>query len=288
MTVRSAPQYADRLALRWTVGDVHSRGYELLRLSITCASHIFGPAAKYLVCVNEISVTEAKNRTGPIGADVEWRQVARSDMPCIFREYFEDDMIAGMGWKLVPLRTCPDRHELALDNDCVLWELPDAIVRWLQTGRGVVIAEDVERYLGSFESLCPPGAFNAGIRGLAKGVDLLESLSSVLSQVRRLIGGKRLVDEIEEQGLQAAALCQCSPLHLVRTDEVSICSPFWPRSPELGRCGAHFVGINAHSIPWSYYHRPADAWLADHWRRHRQELYRRAGIEPLEECTGSE
>jgi hypothetical protein len=206
-------------------------------------------------------------------------------MPSIFIDHFEESMIEGMGWKLVPLRTWPDRYEPALDNDCILWELPEAIREWLHAGRGAVIAEDVERCLGSFESLCPPGAFNAGIRGLAPEADLLPELTSVLHQVNQLTGGRRLVDEIEEQGLQAAALCRCDPLHVVRTDEVSICSPFWPRSPELGRCGAHFVGMNAHHIPWNYYDRPADAWLEDHWQRHRPELYRRAGLQPAAYTT---
>lgn len=282
MTYRGA-EYASSLAIRWTVGDVHQRGYELLRLSITCAAHIFGPAAKYLVCVNGISASEAEDRTGSLPFNVEWRSITRDDMPSMFHEYFEESMIEGMGWKLVPLRTWPDRYELALDNDCILWDLPDAIHQWLQSANGAVMAEDVERCLGSFESLCPPGAFNAGIRGLAPGADLSPALNSVLEEVSRIKGGERLVEEIEEQGLQAAALCKCDPLYIVHTDEVSICSPFWPRNPELGRCGAHFVGMNAHHIPWNYYERPADTWLDDHWLHHRPELYRRAGIEPENE-----
>lgn len=280
MTTQSGAQYADRLAVRWTIGNVHARGYEMLRLSIACASHIFGPAAKYLVCVNGMSAMEAENRTGSLPAHVEWRTVTRDDMPSIFHEYFEESMIEGMGWKLVPLRTSPDRYELALDNDCILWDLPVAVHQWLESGRGAMIAEDVERCLGSFESLCPPGAFNAGIRGLSPGADIGHALQSVLREVGQLTGGKRLVEEIEEQGLQAAALCRCDPLYFVRTDEVSICSPFWPRCPELGTCGAHFVGMNAHHIPWNYYDRPADTWLDDHWRRHRPELYGRAAIKP--------
>jgi hypothetical protein len=280
MTAHSGASYADRLAIRWTIGDVHPRGFELLRLSIACAWQIFGPSAKYLVCVNAISAPEAQDRTGALPLAVEWRPVHRRDMPSIFLDYFEESMIEGMGWKLVPLRTWPDRYELALDNDCILWDIPEAILQWLHSGHGAVIAEDVDRCLGSFESLCPAGAFNAGIRGLAPGTDLLPELTSVLQQVSQITGGRRLVDEIEEQGLQAAALCRCDPLHIVRTDEVSICSPFWPRSPELGRCGAHFVGMNAHHISWNYYDRPADAWLDDHWQRHRPELYRRAGLQP--------
>lgn len=45
---------ANRLALRWTIGDVRDRGFEMLRLSIACAYRLFGPSAKYLVCVNSL------------------------------------------------------------------------------------------------------------------------------------------------------------------------------------------------------------------------------------------
>ena len=60
-------------------------------------------------------------------------------------------------------------------------------------------------------------------------------------------------------------------------DEVTICSPFWPHLPHLGRCGAHFVGTNARHIPWNYYDRPADEVIAEHWARHRDALYEKTG-----------
>lgn len=85
--------------------------------------------------------------------------------------------------------------------------------------------------------------------------------------------------ELDEQGLQAAAISRTQPLFLIKTGEVSICSPFWPRAPELGTCGAHFVGINAPHFTWNYYDKPADMWLNQHWLRHRPELYRKAGLE---------
>jgi len=66
--------------------------------------------------------------------------------------------------------------------------------------------------------------------------------------------------------------------YLVRNAEVSLCSPFWPRSPHFGTCGAHFVGMNAPHIPWNYYDRPADLWLDEHWQKVRPLLYEKAGL----------
>jgi hypothetical protein len=270
---------ADRLAVRWTIGDVRERGFEMLRLSIACSFKLFGPLARYLVCVNSISAAEAKERTGPLPTAVEWREVTRADVPEVLRAYSDESLIEGMGWKLVPLRTWPERYELALDNDCILWDLPEGMRQWLQSEDGSLFAEDVERCLGSFDAICPPGALNGGIRGLAPGEDLGESLEAVLQETSRAAGIRlQLISEIEEQGLQAAAVCRMHPLFLVTTTEVSICSPFWPRSPDLGTCGAHFVGMNTRHIPWNYYDRPADIWLEEHWRRHRPMLYENAGL----------
>jgi len=72
---------------------------------------------------------------------------------------------------------------------------------------------------------------------------------------------------------------------MVRTFEVSICSPFWPRSLEFGSCGAHFVGMNARHLPWNYYGRPADSWMDEHWLRKRRALYEIAGLQPPKAIT---
>lgn len=271
--------YAERLTLRWTIGNVRDRGFEMLRLSIACAFRMFGPKAKYIVFVNSCSIADARERTGPIPAAVEWREVTRADVPKVLRHHFDDTIIEGMGWKLVPLRSYPERYELALDNDCIIWSLPTAMREWLDSGTGCLFAEDVERALGSFDAICRPGCLNAGIRGLPPGEDLESALDAAIREANECMGGRlQLVAEIEEQGLQAAAISRMNPLFLVDRNEVSICSPFWPRSLELGTCGAHFVGMNALHIPWDYYDRAADDWLDEHWQRHRPTLYQRAGL----------
>jgi hypothetical protein len=276
-------QNAERLALRWTIGEVRDRGFEMLRLSITCAFRLFGPLAKYVVCVNSLPENLVRERTGSLPVAVEWIEVDRHDFPEMLLTYFDESVIEGMGWKLAPLRIYPERYELALDNDCIMWKAPEGMRQWLQSESGCLFAEDVDRCLGSFDALCPPGTFNAGIRGLPPGIDLGDALDSVLHEVSSRLGGRlHLISEIEEQGLQAAAICRMNSMFLVRTNEVSICSPFWPRSPEFGTCGAHFVGMNARHIPWNYYGRPADICLEEHWLRKRPVLYEKAGLtEPI-------
>ena len=189
-------------------------------------------------------------------------------------------MAEGAGWKLAPLQSFPDRHEIALDNDCLLWALPDGMRAWLEQHERCLIAEDTERCLGIFDALCPPGNQNSGIRGLPPGFNLQAAMEAVLAKAQiDSTAPLLLASELDEQGLQAAALSHAAPAYLVRTDEVTICSPFWPRSTELGTCGAHFVGSNVPHLPWDYFDRPADVWMEEFWQRHRPELYRLAGLD---------
>jgi hypothetical protein len=55
-------------------------------------------------------------------------------------------------------------------------------------------------------------------------------------------------------------------------DEVSICSPFPPHQAAPGVCGAHFVGLNSHGLPWQYFDRPATECTREHWLRWRDEI----------------
>ncbi|HEY8431795.1 MAG TPA: hypothetical protein VIL20_25625, partial [Sandaracinaceae bacterium] len=125
-----------------------------------------------------------------------------------------------------------------------------------------VIAEDVRRCFGRFDALCGPKPRNSGIRGTPPGFDLETALRRTLGSV-----DGTLRSELDEQGLQVAALTRTAPTHVVRTSEVSICSPFPPHQPALGRAGAHFVGLNARSLGWTYEGRPAELLVRAHFER---------------------
>ncbi len=266
------------LKIRWTVGSVSEAGFEALRLSIHSAARLFGPEAAYVVCINNIEVRSAQLRTGEVPSNIEWRDIS-AEIPAFLAAHFDGAMAEGVGWKLAPLRLFPNDYELSLDNDCILWDLPEAIGEWLSRADACVMAEDAERCLGQFDRWCPPGAFNSGIRGLSPAFDFEAALKHSLVRQASATGLPVLLrSELDEQGLQTAALAQAGRLLTVSTREVTICSPFWPRSTELGSCGAHFVGLNARHLPWNYYDRSADACMRAHWERHRPALYQKAGL----------
>ncbi|WP_404326476.1 hypothetical protein [Aerophototrophica crusticola] len=133
-----------------------------------------------------------------------------------------------------------------------------------------LLAEDVERAHGAFDHLCGPDNLNTGIRGFPPGFDLESALLAILRQHPAPLSG-----ELDEQGLQVAALQKQKTPAVVRTAEVSICSPFWPKKPELGSHGAHFVGLNARNLPWDWYGRPASDCQNENFDRWAPEMARR-------------
>jgi len=268
--------------VRWTLGDVSSRGFEALRLSVWGAWKLFGDEARYGICVNSISLAHAQRETGSLPAQVLWRAVDRRDLPPVLDEVLDPGMAEGAGWKLAPTRLFPAAFELALDNDCILWRLPPSVRQWITNAERdrCVMAEDVNGCFGQVTDLCGGDPRNAGIRGFPPGFDLSAAVRLVIERCRSRRGrAVRLASETDEQGLQTASLSIHSPPATVTLAEVSICSPFHPHLPNLGSCGAHFVGLNAHHIPWNYYDRPADEWIKQHWHRHLPELYIRTGAD---------
>lgn len=271
---------ACNLGVRWTIGDVSPRGWEALRLSVHCAVRLFGPQATYTICANTVPLHAAQQLAGDLPEAVRWLQVSAADLPDVLRPHLDTTMAEGVGWKLVPLQLFADRHELALDNDCILWRVPTAVKAWLATNENTLLAADTDRCLGMFQQAPNvPGTVNSGIRGLPPSFSFGAALGEVLREKALELGHTpRLRSELDEQGLQAVALHRHAPALIVETSEVSICSPFWPRNPELGTCGAHFVGLNSKAISWNYFDRPGLEVRQEHWDRHRPELYRRAGL----------
>jgi hypothetical protein len=261
------------LGIRWTIGNVSLLGFEALRLSIWGAWNIFGRNADYIVCVNSLSLEVARERTRAVPEVVQWRQVTR-DLASFIKPYLDGAYAEGVGWKFAPLQLFPDRFELALDNDCIVWAMPPGMHAWLENSHGhCLVAEDVSRCFGQFDALCVAAPRNSGIRGIPPGFNLEAALRGILEK-----HPVTLCSELDEQGLQMAALADPERSLLVTTEDVSACSPFPPHLPHLGRYGAHFVGLNAKQLPWSLNGRPAVEYIAEHWSRHRPALYEKVGL----------
>lgn len=266
------------VGVRWTIGDVSAEGWEALRLAVWGGWKVFGPDAAYVVCVNSVPPAQARARAGDLPPGVEWREAA-GRLPDFMAPFVGENMAEGKAWKFDPLHAFPDRWEISLDNDCILWEMPPAIRAWLREGdpERCLIAADVKACHGAWDRWTGSEPRNAGIRGLPPGFPLEEVMTGLLRENPVV-----MTSELDEQGLQIAAVSRRGPPAVVPVDQVSICSPFWPHIPHPGTHGAHFVGLNEHHLPWDYYGRPAVECLREHWARLRGEMYAHVGIAPPE------
>ncbi len=167
------------IGLRWTIGDVSKSGFEALRLSIRSAWNLFPKGTSFVVCVNTISIDEARRRTGEVPANTQWLDAGRL-VPAWLRERVDAEMAEGVAWKLAPVRLFPRSYEIALDNDLVLWRMPETMQVWLASGdpKCMIMAEDLHCSLGQFSSMCDSRAINSGIRGLPPDFDYEKRLEN--------------------------------------------------------------------------------------------------------------
>jgi hypothetical protein len=265
------------LGIRWTVGDVSDNGFEALRLSILGAQRLFERYARYAVCVNTRKVPEVRKLIGPMPQRVHWID-ATGSIPTWLQPHLDHGLAEGVAWKFAPLQLFRDEHELSIDNDCILWRIPDAVRAWLNDSEAsVLLAEDVRACFGQFAPLCGSEPRNSGIRGLPPGFDLERALLDVLA-----IQPTLLRSELDEQGLQVAALQRSGKLHVVSLDDVAIASPFPPHLRRLGRCGAHFCGLNGKHYDWSIDGLPAEHYLDRFFHQHLETLRANVGGHLLE------
>jgi hypothetical protein len=255
-----------RLGIRWTIGDVSTRGFETLALSIAGANKVFGDDAEYVVCVNTISVEAARQRVGRAADLVDWLDCSAL-RPAWLRNHVGAGMAGGVAWKFSPPRLFPDRHVLSLDNDVILWRMPDSVRLWLQDGNTLLIAEDVACCYGAFVKQCPVEPRNSGIVGFPPGWE-------VETKLRELLHGVRLMAEGDEQGLQTAMITSV-PHRVVSLSEVSISGYFRPHLLQLGTCGAHFVGVNVKHSAATWLGRSSEQFMHEFWDWKKAEVARR-------------
>lgn len=95
----------------------------------------------------------------------------------------------------------------------------------------------------------------------------------------------RCFPDAHELSLDNDVILWAKPAALGRVslDDVTICSPFPPHLPHLGRCGAHFVWLNARRLGFEFDGEPAELVRARHWDQHRERLYAQVGLEAPED-----
>jgi hypothetical protein len=240
-------------------------------MSIVGARKVFGDRAEYIVCVNTIDVDTAREHVGLIEQLVTWHDSSH-DVPSWLQPYLDPKMAEGVAWKLAPVRLDENCHTLSLDNDVILWRLPESIREWLDEDDALLIAEDVRACHGKFARWCGPEPRNSGIRGLPPTFDAESRLQDLLRAT-----GVQLESETDEQGLQVALVTR-EKHRVVTLNEVTISGYFRPHRLELGYCGAHFVGVNAKQLPFEWNGRPGEQYVYEYFDYKKPEVLARLAV----------
>ncbi len=154
----------DNLIIRWTFGETLSRptslqAFDMLECSIAFANVIF-PNSRKIINFNSLKSNEsysklkniAKNKielVESISLDFKTKQNGKNSF-----------------WKYYPIRIDTSKYEIILDNDVVLWSLPNTVADWLKSD-GLLINSDWRGvYYGIFNNMIPEHLqLNAGIIG---------------------------------------------------------------------------------------------------------------------------
>lgn len=141
--------------------------------------------------------------------------------------------------KLDPLRYGPDEHELWLDNDHIMWDIPEAMYAWLDDPKGAFIWRLKSGYYGSFTGRCPIRA-TSGFFGLPPN-------SPPWPPYEHPVPAGGNCDQ-EEMGYVASYLGQFKQVYFAdEGDEFTLYTPGsegWPAQLEFGTCGTHLSGVN--------------------------------------------
>lgn len=121
------------LILRWTFGEIKSgynspQGLELLKYSIKFAQVIF-PRDKdnieYYICYNSLRKSTLK----AIERFSEKYNVHLIDVSDMLLSKLGNEATKNSWWKYALPRIDKARYEIIIDNDVILWEIPDILKR---------------------------------------------------------------------------------------------------------------------------------------------------------------
>jgi hypothetical protein len=219
--------------LRWTMGGVSKQGQRLLRWSVRSVQKVYGDEFDYLICYNNLDPASLADTGLPL------RPQEADALPLPPK---------GVAWKLYPPRVAPDRHEVWLDNDIIIYRRIPGLDDFLRQDNAAVMTEGLERRCGRWDGLHPPGGpnLNSGLFGIPPGFDFRAAMMELLNSQ----GFTSWEDYFDEQGLVALVLKQHfgDRLRVVGNQDISIC--FY--NFYMGRCGCHLSNVNISKL--EYWH----------------------------------
>ena len=165
------------LILRWTFGEIKfgynsPQGLELLKYSIKFA-HLIFPGdfdnVEFYACYNNIRKSTLKT----IEKFSKKYDVRLIDVSDLLLNKLRNDTSKNSWWKYALPRIDITRYEIMIDNDVILWDIPDILRQAITENALIALSDGGGRFYGDFkeeiENLDKNLVLNAGFIGFPKG-----------------------------------------------------------------------------------------------------------------------
>jgi len=220
--------YKENPLCRWVIGPTHSRGLDMLRLSIQ-QMHKLYPQFDLEVCFNQIP------------GHIIWDKVG--DLPVTFHKQKGDELgiqpthnnvKKGVNWKLYPARRRIHTHEIIMDNDLILFNKVLEIDKFLDSNRSIIL-QAYNRNYGQFDDHVRPDlSVNTGMYGMPPKYNFG-------SKINELLKNRTWQDRGDEQGIVATCLQDLDPIVV----SYNVIAPMDNYAKFRYAKGVHFIHGNA-------------------------------------------
>lgn len=218
--------------IRWVVGDCHKLGYQVLYESIIKFKNIYKNNFLYCLCYNVNKINKELKKS----LDIVDKTINQKK----FKETLTYDpcVLNGPHWKLYPPRAFPDRHEIIIDNDIIIYKKLKEIDEFLFNKNLFITTEAVERSYGSqFGDIVRKNFnINSGLVGLPPFFNYKKEIEDILKK-----GSGIWKNHFDEQTIVASIL-QKNNTKIIPFNTISSCCSITGLS--VGKKGTHFLGVN--------------------------------------------
>lgn len=234
------------LTLRWTFGENKERptslqAYDMLYASVLFAKRLF-PGASFRLYLNNLS-TYAK---------AQILRLFEHELELVFVEKKEWEGIREKNsfWKYIPLRSDTQKYELLLDNDFIIWKIPQALINWYMSDKLLINSDWNGQHYGSIQ-VETEKALNAGLLGYCPGFSFalptIEEMSDYFLSEQGFISQVFTTNSRELLIIPREDIFQSNALDYIDSPIENLVKRF---------LGGHFCGCSyAHYVHWDKYYK---------------------------------
>lgn len=235
-----------KLIIRWTLGETNARelssqALDMLNLSIKFGCLRFKELfreVEFTICHNNLSESNLRN----LKEITKRNQITLIDVSDELPERLRNKNVKNSWWKYAPPRLDKKAYEVIMDNDLILWNIPQTLSRAIRQGSLVALTDPAGKFYGDYrmevENVDSELSLNAGLIGLPPEfvINPLEACKIPLKDFFH-----------SEQGFTALKYAEYNgPKYLIGLDEVHQTNVNPINSQELlsKYDGGHFCGCS--------------------------------------------